>query len=58
MGEAYRDLIRDWTEVLPTQSVCLQVPLALDDDYPGLAEPSAHGASDSDTATGAPGNTD
>jgi beta-glucosidase/6-phospho-beta-glucosidase/beta-galactosidase len=27
VGEAYRTLIRDWREVLPTQSVCLQVPI-------------------------------
>ena len=26
-GEAYRDLIRSWREVLPTRSVCLTVPL-------------------------------
>jgi beta-glucosidase/6-phospho-beta-glucosidase/beta-galactosidase len=29
VGEAYRDLIRDWGAVLPTQSVCLRVPIAL-----------------------------
>jgi beta-glucosidase len=27
VGEAYRQLIADWREVLPTQSVCLQVPI-------------------------------
>lgn len=27
VGEAYRDLIRSWKEVLPTRSVCLTVPL-------------------------------
>jgi beta-glucosidase/6-phospho-beta-glucosidase/beta-galactosidase len=27
VGEAYRQLIHDWREVLPTQSVCLQVPV-------------------------------
>lgn len=27
VGRAYRELIRDWGEVLPTQSVCLQVPI-------------------------------
>jgi beta-glucosidase len=27
VGEAYRQLIADWGEVLPTQSVCLQVPV-------------------------------
>jgi hypothetical protein len=28
-GAACRDLIRESTEVLPAQSVCLQIPLAL-----------------------------
>src|SRR5690606_8283170 len=58
VGQAYRDLIRDWTEVLPTQSVCLQVPLALDDDYPGsdVAAPALHPAEPA--ATGAPRNTE
>jgi len=28
VGRAYRDLIAAWREVLPTQSVCLTVPLA------------------------------
>jgi beta-glucosidase/6-phospho-beta-glucosidase/beta-galactosidase len=27
VGEVYRELIRNWSEVLPTQSVCLQVPV-------------------------------
>jgi beta-glucosidase/6-phospho-beta-glucosidase/beta-galactosidase len=37
VGIAYRDLIRDWLKVLPTQSVCLQVPVAMDADYPAPA---------------------
>ncbi len=28
VGVAYKNLIRDWSEVLPTESVCLQVPIA------------------------------
>jgi beta-glucosidase len=28
VGEAYRELIRNWRAVLPTQSVCLAVPVA------------------------------
>jgi len=28
VGEAYRTLIRAWREILPTQSVCLSLPLA------------------------------
>ena len=27
VGQAYRKLIADWREVLPTQSVCLRVPV-------------------------------
>src|SRR5262249_16186464 len=27
VGEAYRRLIHDWREVLPTQSVCMTVPV-------------------------------
>jgi hypothetical protein len=56
VGQAYRDLIRDWTEVLPTQSVCLQVPLALGQDYPELVSPAAHPPRDPAAATGAPRN--
>ena len=33
VGKAYRQLIADWSEVLPTQSVCLIVPL----DFPDAA---------------------
>jgi beta-glucosidase/6-phospho-beta-glucosidase/beta-galactosidase len=28
-GEAYRNLIRDWCAVLPTQSMCLHVPIVM-----------------------------
>jgi len=27
VGEAYKKLITEWREVLPTQSVCLTVPI-------------------------------
>jgi beta-glucosidase/6-phospho-beta-glucosidase/beta-galactosidase len=33
VGEAYRQLIRDWLRVLPTQSVCLQVPIVMPSEY-------------------------
>jgi beta-glucosidase/6-phospho-beta-glucosidase/beta-galactosidase len=33
VGRAYRQLITDWSEVLPTQSVCLQVPLVWPRDH-------------------------
>jgi beta-glucosidase/6-phospho-beta-glucosidase/beta-galactosidase len=29
VGEAYKQLIKDWGEVLPTESVCLNVPIQL-----------------------------
>ncbi len=29
VGEAYKQLIKDWREVLPTQSVCLSVPIVV-----------------------------
>ena len=33
VGKAYRDLIRDWDSVLPTQSVCLIVPVVKPQEY-------------------------
>ena len=33
VGEAYKQLIRDWHEVLPAQSVCLVVPLVRPGEY-------------------------
>ncbi|MBV9867720.1 MAG: glycoside hydrolase family 1 protein [Abitibacteriaceae bacterium] len=33
VGEAYKQLIADWREVLPTQSMCLRVPLVLPSEY-------------------------
>jgi hypothetical protein len=33
VGVAYRQLIEDWREVLPTESVCLRVPLVRPSDY-------------------------
>ncbi|QFU16468.1 family 1 glycosylhydrolase [Microvirga thermotolerans] len=33
VGRAYRQLIRDWRDVLPAQSVCLRVPVALPSEY-------------------------
>jgi beta-glucosidase/6-phospho-beta-glucosidase/beta-galactosidase len=29
VGQAYKKLIRDWRDVLPTQSVCLRVPIVM-----------------------------
>jgi hypothetical protein len=36
VGEAYKQLISDWREVLPTQSVCLQVPIVMPNEYDEL----------------------
>jgi beta-glucosidase len=33
VGKAYKQLMRDWREVLPTQSVCLVVPVLRADEY-------------------------
>lgn len=33
VGEAYKKLILDWREVLPTQSVCLRVPVVLPSEH-------------------------
>jgi beta-glucosidase len=33
VGKAYRKLISDWTSVLPTQSVCLQVPIVMPSEF-------------------------
>ena len=57
VGIAFRDLIRDWLEVLPTQSVCLQVPVEMERDYP--ASPMAEARVDIvGQATSAPRNTE
>ena len=42
VGEAYKKLIADWREVLPTQSVCLRVPIAPLTNHP---EPAIKGDS-------------
>jgi hypothetical protein len=33
VGTAYKQLMSDWREVLPTQSVCLQVPVVMPHEY-------------------------
>lgn len=47
VGEAYKKLIEEWREVLPTQSICLRVPVvAPSEHYAGCAQ----GDLDSDEA--------
>lgn len=62
VGAAYRDLIQGWRTVLPTQSVCLKVPVALPLEYPeGATIPWDLGqlprSESSEIATAAPKNT-
>ena len=33
VGIAYKELVRSWEEVLPTQSVCLQVPVMMPHEF-------------------------
>lgn len=33
VGKSYRQLIRDWASVLPTQSVCLSVPIVMPGEF-------------------------
>ena len=60
VGAAYRDLIRDWGEVLPTQSMCLRVPIVMpEDEHCAAANPAPVPDSATGTAaTGAPTNTE
>jgi beta-glucosidase/6-phospho-beta-glucosidase/beta-galactosidase len=59
VGHAYRELIANWSEVLPTQSVCLQVPVLCPHEF----EQSRRGDAcqpivATGTSTAAPKNTD
>jgi hypothetical protein len=38
VGKAYKTLISDWRDVLPTQSVCLVAPIATPSEYATWAE--------------------
>jgi beta-glucosidase/6-phospho-beta-glucosidase/beta-galactosidase len=49
VGDAYKKLIADWREVLPTQSVCLRVPVVMDGDDEGEWA-SAQGVDETPTA--------
>jgi beta-glucosidase len=40
VGSAYKEMIENWREILPTQSVCLVVPVIIPSEYD---EPLAHG---------------
>lgn len=40
VGESYRQLIADWSEVLPTESLCLTVPLDMPERSASSREPA------------------
>jgi beta-glucosidase/6-phospho-beta-glucosidase/beta-galactosidase len=60
VGESYRQLIQDWSQVLPTQSVCLQVPIQLPSEYDeeSARERRARWRQGRGNSTGAPKNTE
>jgi beta-glucosidase/6-phospho-beta-glucosidase/beta-galactosidase len=60
VGESYRQLIQDWSQVLPTQSVCLQVPIMLPSEYneESAAERRERWRKGRSNTTGAPKNTE
>ena len=60
VGAAYKQLINDWRDVLPTQSVCLQVPIVMPSEHRELwAEQRRDEArSKGEAAPTTPANTD
>jgi beta-glucosidase len=56
VGRAYRELVTDWREVLPTQSVCLRLPLVPPDelDTAWAKRERAHAQRKQFSATGQP----
>lgn len=62
VGSAYRDLIRDWGHVLPTQSICLRVPIVMpqeEEESVIFGANLGHRASTTGSeGTAAPGNTE
>lgn len=57
VGKAYKDLIVNWGEVLPTQSVCLKVPIVAPHDHENF-NASKISEKESKSGTSAPSNTD
>jgi beta-glucosidase/6-phospho-beta-glucosidase/beta-galactosidase len=59
VGSAYQKLIADWRDVLPTQSICLQVPIVMPGgaQQTGAASPPERPGPDRTAATAAPANT-
>ena len=59
VGEAYKRLISDWDDVLPTQSVCLRVPIVLpsEHDEKWAKKNRVEAQENSEATTDAPENT-
>ncbi|HEX8884200.1 MAG TPA: family 1 glycosylhydrolase [Noviherbaspirillum sp.] len=57
VGRAYQKLIADWREVLPTQSICLQVPIVMPAQAQEVAPAAEPAGPDPTAATAAPANT-
>lgn len=57
VGTAYKELIQNWREVLPTQSVCLKVPI-VSPHACGAESDSKNVMAQSTSATSAPANTE
>jgi hypothetical protein len=60
VGEAYKQLIADWGEVLPTQSVCLRVPVVMPQESLSewAVEHRSEGNGKARNETAAPANAD
>lgn len=60
VGEAYKQLIADWRKVLPTQSVCLRVPVLMPGEYDSFASRQQQAEAEAQRAgpSTAPANTD
>jgi hypothetical protein len=56
VGEAYKKLMRDWRDVLPTQSVCLRVPVKMPHENDGHPIEADHRHFDGDGHPAAPAN--
>jgi beta-glucosidase/6-phospho-beta-glucosidase/beta-galactosidase len=54
VGVAYRELVRAWMVVLPTKSVCLQIPIVMPSEYDTECRPNELGTQQAkETARGA-----
>jgi beta-glucosidase/6-phospho-beta-glucosidase/beta-galactosidase len=58
VGTAYRELVHSWMQVLPTQSVCLQVPMVMPQEFDLICNVKEPAAASRDGGTLAPANTE